>query len=226
MKQLVLEMRDVAKSYPTPRGPVHALGDVNIGICRGEFVMITGPSGSGKTTFIQIAGLLDCPTSGKVVFEGRDAVDMDERTSARVRAERIGMVFQRFHLLGHLSALENVAFRFRYTDVPRDDALARSRRMLQAMGIETLSSTRAASLSAGEMQRVAIARAVVLEPAVLFADEPTGNLDSKSADSVMDIMGELHRKGLTIVMATHNERLLRHATRHIACTGGRMQEVA
>ncbi len=218
----ILEMRCVTKSYASPGGIVHALRSVNIEIHRGEFVMITGPSGSGKSTFLHLAALLDRPTSGTVVFEGRDASEMDEDTAARIRAVRIGMIFQRFHLLGHLSAIENVAFRFRYSKISRREALDRSRMALEAMGLKEISAKRAYALSVGEMQRVAIARAVVLEPAILLADEPTGNLDSESADRVMETLGTLHGKGLTVIMATHNERLLSHATRHIVCVGGRM----
>jgi len=220
----VLEMRGVAKSFETARGAVQVLRGVNLEIREGEFVAITGPSGSGKSTFLNLAALLDIPTSGRVLFEGTDVSGMDERALSEVRKMKVGMVFQNFFLLPRRSALDNVLFRFRYLDVDRAEALERAREAMDRLGIAHLAPQAARLLSGGEMQRVAIARAVALRPKLLLADEPTGNLDAQSAGVVMESFRRLNETGISVLLATHNERLLSYASRRLVCRDGNLSE--
>ncbi|MCS6771953.1 MAG: ABC transporter ATP-binding protein [Kiritimatiellae bacterium] len=219
----VLEMRGVWKTYATPAGPRHALHEVNLTIEQGSFVMVTGPSGSGKSTLLHLAGLLDTPTQGVVWFAGRRVSDLPERDLCQMRKARIGMVFQRFCLLTRRTALENVRFRFRYLEVPPSRATRLAEEALARVGLADRASQPVRLMSGGEMQRIAIARAVAQPPDLLIADEPTGNLDRESAERVMDVFRELHASGITILLATHNESLLRHATRRLICRDGRIE---
>ncbi len=216
----VLEMREVSKSFDTPHGPVHVLHSVDFAITNGEFVAITGPSGSGKSTFLNLASLLDTPTSGQVVFEDADVSSLRERELCEVRKYRTGMVFQNFNLLTHRTALENVMFRFRYLEVPRREAHDRAMETLIALGLEALAPQPARLLSGGEMQRVAIARAVAQQPRLLLADEPTGNLDKDSARMVMETLRSLNEGGMSIILVTHNEALLPYCSRRLVCDEG------
>jgi putative ABC transport system ATP-binding protein len=216
----VLQMDGAAKSFPSPAGAVEVLRRIDVRVCPGDFLMITGPSGSGKSTLLNLAALLDPPTSGRILFRDRDVTDAPEAERCAIRRQEIGMVFQKFCLLPHRSALDNVAFRFRYTSVDPREGRAQARKALAEMGLEGIEDRPARLLSAGEMQRVAVARAVASPPTLLVADEPTGNLDRASADAVMDCFQRLHARGLTIVMVTHNEGLLKFCTRHMACRDG------
>lgn len=220
----VLRLRNVSRSFTTPAGPVDVLKHINLNISRGEFLVLTGPSGSGKSTLLHICAMIDQPSEGNVELQGRDVSQASELTLCDIRKQSIGIVFQRFCLLPHRSALENVLFRFRYLDPPPFDALEKTRTVMKEMGITGIAERQARLLSSGEQQRVAIARAVVQEPIILLADEPTGNLDSESAASVMECFEVLHRKGLTIIMVTHNEALLTFATRHLICRDGSIEE--
>lgn len=219
----VLQMSGVSKAFPSAEGPVNVLKSVDLAIMPGEFVMITGPSGSGKSTLLHLAALLDAPSSGRTFFAGRDVTGLPEEAICDIRRKEIGMVFQKFCLLPHRSALENVFFRFRYTEAPEPSPADRVERILSDMGLSRIRNRPARLLSAGEMQRVAIARAVILPPTLLVADEPTGNLDSRSCGVVMEIFRNLHRQGLTVLMATHNENLLEYATRHLVCRDGEVK---
>ena len=219
----VLEMHEVAKSFDTPHGPVLVLHSVDFSIANGEFVGITGPSGSGKSTFLNLASLLDTPTSGRVVFGGADVSSLDETMLCDMRKRHTGMVFQNFNLLAHRTALENVTFRFRYLDVPRAEARERAMATLSALGLEALAAQPARLLSGGEMQRVAIARAVAQRPRLLLADEPTGNLDKASATTDMETLRSLNEDGMSIVLVTHNEALLPYCSRHLVCDDGVLQ---
>ena len=216
----VLEMRRVTKEYPSPAGAVRVLRGVDLQVAPGEFVMVTGPSGSGKTTLLNIASLLDPPTSGEVLFKGEDVSTLADERLCEARKLGIGMVFQRFHLLPNRSALDNVAFRFRYVGGDEDHVRAASESALSRVGMMLQAHQPARLLSAGEMQRVAIARAVALEPGLLVADEPTGNLDREATEDVMACFAELNRGGLTILMVTHNEGLLPYASRRVTCRNG------
>jgi putative ABC transport system ATP-binding protein len=216
----ILSLAGLTRTFRTATGFVPVLQGVDLRILAGEFVMITGPSGSGKSTLLHLAALLDTPTSGRVRFLGRETACLDETERCRLRGLAVGMVFQRFCLLPHRTALENVLFRYRY--VPHDlrEARADAERALASVGLESVRDRPARVLSAGEMQRVAIARAVVLPPSLLVADEPTGNLDREAGNGVMECFRRLHRGGITVLMVTHNEGLLPHASRHMVCRDG------
>ncbi len=222
----VLEMKNVTKSFFTSAGRVDVLKGVSIEIERGEFIAVTGPSGSGKSTLLNLAALLDRPTSGQVWLEGRETTSLEADDACDVRKRHIGMVFQQFHLLPHRSALENVMFRFRYTSASQEEARAAAESALATVGLSALANRTARLLSGGEMQRVAIARAVALRPSLLVADEPTGNLDRASAEVVMDFFRAMNRDGLTILLVTHNEQLLRYCSRHWVCLDGQLTEAA
>lgn len=216
----ILEFREIRKCFPTPSGPVEVLHGVDLSIREGEFVAVTGPSGSGKSTLLNLAALLDSPTSGRVFFDGRDVSGLDEAGLCGIRKREIGMVFQKGCLLPHRSALENVRFRFRYLGCSRSEAESRSERALEIVGLREIAHRPARLLSGGEMGRVGIARAVAADPKLLIADEPTGSLDPSSADAIMECFRKLNRSGVTILMATHNESLLRYCSRHLVCRGG------
>ncbi|MFZ4397412.1 MAG: ABC transporter ATP-binding protein, partial [Kiritimatiellia bacterium] len=193
-------------------------------VASGEFVLLTGPSGAGKTTLLNLLALLDTPTAGCLQFEGQATGALTESQRNLWRATRLGMVFQRFCLLPHRTALENVLFRFRYLPVPRHEAHACALAALESVGLAEQANRRARLLSAGEMQRVAIARAIAHTPRLLLADEPTGNLDHAAAEQVLAIFQRLHADGLTIVMVTHNESLLNIAARHLRCRNGCVEQ--
>jgi ABC-type lipoprotein export system ATPase subunit len=220
----ILEMRGVSKSFRTARGEVQVLRSVELSLSDGELVALTGPSGSGKSTLLNLAGLLDRPTAGQIYFDGQDMSLAAAGRLSEIRKGRIGMVFQKFCLLPHRTAQENVAFRFRYLDADDNDVAARARATLDALGLAALAEQPARLLSGGEMQRVAIARAVVLRPRLLLADEPTGNLDHGAAETVMQTFRQLSAEGLGILLATHNESLLRYCSRRLLCRDGRVVE--
>lgn len=209
----VLTFAGVAKSFETGGRRVAVVRDLSFEAGPGEMIAIAGPSGSGKTTLLHLAALLDTPDCGRIVIEGRAAERLTDRERARLRAARIGMIFQRFYLLPNRSALENVAFRFRYAAVPASTARRRAAAMLERLGLEHVARTPARLLSGGEMQRVAIARALVMPPALLLADEPAGNLDPEAAAQVMSLLETARRDGVTILLATHNPAWLPRCNR-------------
>ncbi|MGQ9660757.1 MAG: ABC transporter ATP-binding protein [Kiritimatiellia bacterium] len=220
----LLAMQDVTKAFPTSHGFQEVLRGIQLELRKGEFLMITGPSGSGKTTLLNLAALLERPTSGRILFEGEDVTDRDEEFLCALRKSRVGMVFQRFCLLPHRTVLENVLFRFRYTKISRTEAHARSEEALCEVGLQALRDQTVRLLSVGEMQRVAIARAIALPPTLLLADEPTGNLDKESAARVMECFTSLRQRGITVLVVTHNEGLLRFCDRHLSCQDGMLVE--
>ncbi len=221
----VLQMRGVTKSFASPRGPVSVLKGVDLTLEPGSFVAITGPSGSGKSTFLNLAALLDTPTTGDLFLDGNSVACLSERDLCAVRKDKIGMVFQKFCLLPHRSALDNVLFRFRYLDTPRRESRRLAEAALETVGLLGQADQPVRLMSGGEMQRVAVARAVAHRPSLLVADEPTGNLDRASAESVMDSFARLHQQGINILLVTHNEELLHYAQRHLACRDGRLEVV-
>jgi len=194
---------------------------VDLEIQAGEFCVITGPSGSGKTTLLNLAALLDVPTRGHLAFEGESIGPGDTRRAREIRRERIGMIFQQFHLLPHRSVLDNVRFRFRYL---KDEARDRADAVLDELGLSAVKHQKARLLSGGEMQRVAIARALVHPPRLIVADEPTGNLDAATVADVMRAMAQLHGRGIAVLLVTHNPALLPYATRHLVCEDGGIHE--
>jgi len=222
VKPAILEFRAVSKRYALASGPVQALAEVDFSLREGEFAALTGPSGSGKTTLLMLATLLDRATAGQVSFDGKDVAELGEDGLCALRARAVGVVFQNYHLLPERTVLENVLFRFRYMDPPPADAQAVALKALELVGLEELAERPARLLSGGEMQRVAIARAVAVEPRLLAADEPTGNLDSKSAGAVMECLARLNRLGTTVLMVTHNESLLGYADHRLQCRHGRL----
>jgi len=221
---VILEMRGVDKSFSTARGLVQVLRSVDATIEAGAFTAITGPSGSGKSTFLNLAGLLDHPSAGSVLFEGRETAGLGEEELSEIRKTKVGIVFQNFFLLPHRSVIENVMFRFRYLDISDAEARERSEDAMATIGIADLAAQPVRLLSGGEMQRVGIARAVALRPALLLADEPTGNLDGAAAGRVMESFQRLNAEGISIILATHNEKLLGYCSRHLVCSDGKMEE--
>ena len=203
----MLDVIDLSKDYPTPRGPLPVLSHVSLRLSRGDSIAVMGPSGSGKSTLLHILGALDTPTSGKVTLDGADPFELDDRSLAEFRNEKVGFVFQDHCLLPQCSVLENV---LTPTLVSRskDDRHSQARSLLDQVGLSERIDHRPAELSGGEKQRVAIARALINEPALLLCDEPTGNLDSKSAETVASMLLDLHaRKQTILVVVTHSAEL-------------------
>lgn len=219
----MLSLHDVARAYETPSGPFHALDDISLEIARGEFVAIVGESGSGKSTLLSLIAGIDRPTRGEIVVDGTPVHALAERELSAWRGAAVGIVFQFFQLLPTLTAAENVMlpmdFCHRYAF---DERRVRAERLLQRLGVGDQCDKLPSMLSGGQQQRVAVARALANEPVVLLADEPTGNLDSKTSDAMLAIFAELARDGQTIVMVTHEQRALRHASRIVTLADGRL----
>ena len=203
-RQERLRLENVRKSFRGPAGAVEVLRGVSLALGAGEFGVVTGPSGSGKTTLLMVAGLLLPADEGQVRFDGREVSGLDEVARAEIRKLGVGMVFQKFCLLPHRSALDNVLFRFRYLACDPRTARELAAAALERVGLAAKARQAARLLSAGEMQRVAIARALALPPKLLLADEPTGNLDPDSAARIMELFRELNRAGMSILLVTHN----------------------
>jgi len=203
--------------------PFQALKDVNLIISKGEFVAITGPSGSGKSTLMNILGLLDSPTSGSYELDGHNVASLGENTLAGIRNKKIGFVFQSFNLLPRTSALDNVALPLIYSGVPKSQRDTRAKKELETVGLGEKLKSSPAQLSGGQQQRVAIARALVTNPEVLLADEPTGNLDSKSGAEIMELFHNLHKGGRTIILITHDLAIARNAKRIVHVKDGEVK---
>ena len=223
-KKVVLELRDVVKIYTSGNSSFAALDHISLTISKGEFVSITGPSGSGKSTLMHIIGLLDNPTSGQVLLEGTDISHFDELQLAQIRNVTLGFVFQQFNLLPKTSALENVTLPLLYSDVPKKEREPRGIEMLAKVGLEDKMTNTPAQLSGGQQQRVAIARALINDPKIILADEPTGNLDSRSGKEIMQLFHHLHQtEHRTIVLVTHDPDLANQAQRIIIIKDGHAQ---
>ena len=218
-KAPVVELDGVGRSFPGPP-PVHALRNVDLSIHAGEYVSIVGPSGSGKSTLLHLLGLLDQPTTGTYRLDGVDTSTLSERAQAALRGSRIGFVFQAFHLLAHRTVLDNVTLATLYNGIPRRTRIERAERALEQVGLAHRVQFSPSTLSGGERQRVAIARALVARPSLLLADEPTGNLDTTTADSILDLFDDLHAGGLTLAVITHDDRVSRRAQRRVGIVDG------
>ena len=203
----LLQLTDICKDYMQGKQPVRVLKNINLTVERGEYLAIMGPSGSGKTTLMNLIGCLDVPTSGTYILDGKDLKDMTDDDLADIRNRHIGFVFQSFHLLPKLSALDNVALPLLYANVPLKERRTRAAEALKAVGLEERMSFLPNQLSGGQCQRVAIARAMVTKPDLLLADEPTGALDSKSGNQIMEIFRGLSEEGMTIIMITHEQSI-------------------
>ena len=201
----IVEMRDICKDYQQGKEPVRVLKNVNLTVEKGEYLAIMGPSGSGKTTLMNLIGCLDVPTSGQYLLDGKDLQDLSDNALAEIRNKHIGFVFQSFHLLPKMDALDNVALPLLYAGVPLKERRQRAEEALNAVGLSDRIHFLPNQLSGGQCQRVAIARAIVGNPDLLLADEPTGALDSKSGQQIMEIFRGLSREGMTIIMITHEQ---------------------
>lgn len=218
MSKPVISLSDVTKSYVLGDMEVPVLRGINAVIEEGEYVALMGPSGSGKSTLMNLVGLLDEPTTGEYLLDGTDASTLDDPSRARLRNSAIGFVFQTFNLLPHMDALGNVELPLRYAGVV--NAKAQARALLDRMGMSDRLDHRPAQLSGGQRQRVAIARALVNDPALILADEPTGNLDSHTGAEILELLDELHGQGRTILMVTHDEEIASRANRTIRLLDG------
>ncbi|MFB3813815.1 MAG: ABC transporter ATP-binding protein [Terriglobales bacterium] len=223
IEQAVIRVEDIHKYYDLGETKVHALRGVSVAIERGEFVAIMGASGSGKSTFMNILGCLDKPTSGRYVLEGTDVSQLDKRELALIRNRKIGFVFQGFNLLARTTAVENVELPTLYARLDKQERERRAREALNMVGLGERAGHFPSQLSGGQQQRVAIARALVNKPAILLADEPTGNLDSRTAVEIMDILQQLNDKGLTIVLVTHEPDIAQFAKRNIIFRDGKIR---
>ncbi len=219
----VVELVDVCKTYP---GGVEALRGVNLRIEAGESVAIVGPSGSGKSTLLQVLGCLDRATSGRVVLSDHDVSMLGDRKLSEIRGSMIGFVFQQFHLVETMSALDNVALPLLYQGVPRTARRRRAIECLERVGLNHRASHRPSRLSGGERQRAAIARALVTEPAMLLADEPTGNLDRRTGAEIVDLFHSLHRDGSTVVVITHDQQVAEGFPRREEVLDGQLVSLA
>ncbi len=219
----IITVSNLAKNYYLDETVVEILKDISLSIGRGEFISIVGPSGSGKSTLMHILGLLDRPTEGKYFFRGRDTGALSDDELARIRNSELGFIFQSFNLLNRTTVLENVKLPLAYADAAtKRTGDARARQLIESVGLSHRLDNWPSQLSGGEQQRVAIARALMNNPAVIFADEPTGNLDSKSGGQVMKLLHDLHEQGHTVVMVTHDPDIAAQAERIIHIRDGQI----
>jgi len=218
----IVEARGVGKAYPMPAGPVEALRDVSLTVSPGDYVAISGPSGCGKSTLLHLLGCVDTPTSGALLFEGRPVLAMGEEERSRIRLRRIGFVFQRFYLLPMLTAWENVELVQSEAGRPASERRARTRELLEYVGLGERAGHRPSQLSGGEMQRVAIARALANRPGLVLADEPTGELDDETGEQIGDLFERVNADGTTLVIVTHNPAQAARARRRLAMRSGRL----
>ena len=216
----MIRIDNICRTYGNGETKVNALSNITLSIKENEFVAVMGTSGSGKSTLMSILGCLDTPTSGDYLLSGESVKDIDDIALSKIRNTKIGFIFQSFHLLPRLTALQNVILPLRYTDIFQEEAEQRGMEMLEKVGLVSRSHHKPNEMSGGQRQRVAIARALVNYPKVIFADEPTGNLDSKTSIDIMNLLTQLHNQGQTIVMVTHEEDIAAYALRTIRMQDG------
>ena len=220
----LISMTGIKKVFYTDDVETRALADVHFEIKQGEYVAISGPSGCGKTTLLSILGLLDLPTDGQYTLAGESVATLAPSERARVRNRQIGFIFQAFNLIGDLSVFDNVELPLTYREMPAKERKERVSTALERVGMSHRAKHFPAQLSGGQQQRVAVARAVAGDPAILLADEPTGNLDSKNGEAVMELLRELNQNGSTVCMVTHDSRYAQHADREVALFDGRIAD--
>ncbi|MFA5933110.1 MAG: ABC transporter ATP-binding protein [Microgenomates group bacterium] len=218
----MLQLKHVSKTYFLEGVEIKALDDVSVDVKEGDFLAIVGPSGSGKSTLMHLIGLLDTPTSGEVFLEGKDVTKMSETTLSKLRNEHIGFVFQQFNLLPRLSALENVELPMIYRGMKSEERHKKAKEMLDMVGLGERLNNRPNQLSGGQQQRVAIARSLVLNPLIILADEPTGNLDTKTGKEILEFLHKLNKEGHTIILVTHDSYVAEQANRHIHIRDGKV----
>jgi putative ABC transport system ATP-binding protein len=222
--QALIRLEDVKKVFYTEEVETHALAGIHLEINAGEYVSIAGPSGCGKSTLLSILGLLDSPTLGAYTLNGQPVESLSSRERAKVRNREIGFIFQAFNLIGDLTVYENVELPLTYRSIDHAERKKRVQEALEKVGMAHRTKHYPAQLSGGQQQRVAVARALVGSPSILLADEPTGNLDSRNGEAVMNLLRDLHRNGATICMVTHDPRFARHADRTVHLFDGRVVE--
>jgi putative ABC transport system ATP-binding protein len=224
MPDTLIRLEGIKKVFFTDEVETHALSDIHLEIRNGEYLAIAGPSGCGKTTLLSILGLLDSPTEGQYFLDGQPVAKLTASERARVRNRQIGFIFQAFNLIGDLTVYENVELPLTYRGMASDERRKRVQSALERVGMSHRMKHFPAQLSGGQQQRVAVARAVAGDPAILLADEPTGNLDSTNGEAVMELLRELHQGGATICMVTHDARYARHAERSVHLFDGKVVE--
>jgi len=223
-KEALIKLEGVKKVFLTEEVETHALAGIHLEIAEGEYVCIAGPSGCGKTTLLSILGLLDTPSDGKYTLAGTPVANISASQRARIRNRQIGFIFQAFNLIGDLTVFENVELPLTYRDMPSAERKKRVQEALERVGMSHRMKHYPSQLSGGQQQRVAVARSVAGDPAILLADEPTGNLDSTNGEAVMGLLRDLHREGATICMVTHDPRYAAHSDRAIHLFDGRVVE--
>ncbi|HZQ69718.1 MAG TPA: ABC transporter ATP-binding protein [Terriglobales bacterium] len=221
---MLIRMENISKIFYTDEVETHALSGVHMEIRKGEYVSIAGPSGSGKSTLLALIGLLDSPSEGEYVLNGTSVANLDVSQRSRIRNREIGFIFQSFNLIGDLNVYENVELPLTYRGMSANERKQRVHQALERVGMSHRTKHYPSQLSGGQQQRVAVARALAGSPSILLADEPTGNLDSRNAEAVMDLLRDLHREGATICMVTHDPRFASHAERRIHLFDGRVVE--
>ena len=217
---MIIKTENLTKDYETGTQVVSALKGINLSVEKGEFLSIMGPSGSGKTTLMNIIGCLDSPTNGSYFLNDKSVSELDDDELAKIRNDEIGFVFQSFHLLARNTAFDNVMLPLKYAGISKEEATKRSNDVLDLVGLSSRAKHTPSELSGGQQQRVAIARALVNEPSILFADEPTGNLDSKTGQDVMKIFKDLNKNGQTIILITHEDSIAKQSNRIITIMDG------
>jgi len=224
MSEALIQLQGVTKVFFTEEVETHALSGIHLEIQRGEYIAISGPSGCGKSTLLSILGLLDSPTEGSYVLNAKPVQSLTLSQRAKIRNREVGFIFQNFNLIGDLTVFENVELPLTYRGMKAAERKTRGNEALEKVGMAHRAKHLPSQLSGGQQQRVAVARALVGEPSILLADEPTGNLDSKNGEAVMDLLRNLHRQGSTICMVTHDPRYAAHADRQVHLFDGRILE--